>query len=147
VPAAVEELIWEVRRTFRALSVTADRAMERLGISAGDRAVLEFLSREDVPISLAALARKHNVSRQHIHQSVNRLRNAAWIEKVPDPADARTVLLCLSPAGQKFWNQIRVQDRAVLRRLSGLADPEQCRTAADTLHAIRTHLQKGLADY
>src|SRR4051812_48472566 len=110
MPDVVEELVWETRRLFRALSATADEALKPLHITASERALIEFLAREPRPISLAELARKRSVSRQHIHQSLHKLRNPAWIEKRPDPHDARSVLLQLTTQGRALWKQIRAID-------------------------------------
>ena len=119
MPAALESLIWETRRLFRALSVAADHLLEPLGISASDRALIEFLARETEPISLAELARKRSVSRQHIHQSLARLRNPAWIEKTTDPNDARSLQ----------------------RRLARQIDIAGAQQAANFLHRVRNAVE------
>lgn len=138
---SVETLVWELRRLFHALAAVADRELVPLGITAGDRALLEFLAREQAPISLAALARKRRVSRQHIHQSLARLPNQAWIAKRPDPDDARSVLLQLTRQGRLFWKQIRVVDRAVLARIGRGVNPWKVRAATATLREIRALLE------
>lgn len=140
---AVEELLWENRRLFRALAFAADDALRPLAIQASERALLEFLSRESVPISLSELARKRSVSRQHIHQSLHRLRNPKWVEKLPDPGDARSVLLRLSDQGRAFWKEIRAVDRTMLRRIGRQVDEDGIRNATQTLRRIRELLQGG----
>lgn len=120
--------------------------MAPLGISAAERALLEFLAREQGPISLAALARKHRVSRQHIHQLLSRIPRQEWVQKLPDPQDARSVLLRLSPEGRKFWAQIRARDKQALQRLGRNVDAARLRATAETLHALRQELEKGFAD-
>src|SRR4030095_10318802 len=94
-----ERLIWETRRLFRAAAATADEALRPLGMTASDRALIEFLARGPGPGTLAELARKRSVSRQHIHQSLARVPDRRWIEKTPDPNDARSVLLQLTDDG------------------------------------------------
>jgi len=143
---AIEPLLWETRRLFRALAAAADEALRPLGIGAGDRALIEFLAREPGPVSLAELARKRSVSRQHIHQSLGRLRNPAWIEKRPDPEDARSVLLRLSDEGRTLWKQIRGIDRVVLRRIGRRIDPARARAAEKTLRDVRALLEGGRHD-
>src|SRR5262245_50750309 len=78
---AIEALLWETRRLFRTLAIAADEALKPLKVTASDRALIEFLAKEPGPISLAELARKRSVSRQHIHQSLNRLKKPGWIKK------------------------------------------------------------------
>ena len=133
----LEELLWENRRLFRALAAAADEALEPLGIQASERALLEFLARERKPVSLSELARKRAVSRQHIHQSLNRLRNPEWVERAPDPADARSLLLSLTDEGRAFWNEIRAIDRKILQRISRRLDRAGIASAARTLRRIR----------
>jgi DNA-binding MarR family transcriptional regulator len=141
MPDALEGLFWETRRLFRALAAAADAALTPLGITASDRALLEFLARETDPISVADLARKRSVSRQHIHQSLNRLPNQRWVERLPDPADARSTLLRLTDEGRSLWKEVRNIDRTVLRQLARKTDTAKVEAAAKTLRAIRETLQ------
>lgn len=134
---AVESLVWEVRRCFRELAVAADKALEPLGLTASDRALIEFLARESEPISLAALARKRSVSRQHVHQSLARLPDPRWVERAADPTDSRSVLLRLTGEGRSLWKGIRRVDRALLRRIARQVDPAKVRAATKTLQEIR----------
>ncbi len=139
---AVETLIWETRRLFRDAAAAADDALAMLRISAGDRMLIEFLAKESRPISLAELARKRAVSRQHIHQSLGRLRNPRWVERTPDPIDARSVLLRLSAEGRALWKEIRAIDRALLRRIAKQMDAEGVEAATQTLRTIRAILNE-----
>jgi DNA-binding MarR family transcriptional regulator len=138
----LEAFFWENRRLFRALAVVADAALVPLGIQASGRALLEFLARESGPISLSELARKHSVSRQHIHQSLKRLRNRDWVEKLPDPDDARSVLLRLSGEGKAFWKEIRAVDHAILRRIARHIDSAGIQRATKTLRRFRELLEE-----
>jgi len=137
----VEALLWETRRLFRELSAAADGALEPLGLTASDRALLEFLARESGPISLAELARKRAVSRQHIHQSLARLPNPRWIAKSPDPHDARSVVLQLTGEGRSIWKEIRAIDRTVLRRITQRVSTGKLQQATRTLQEIRKVLK------
>jgi DNA-binding MarR family transcriptional regulator len=137
----LEALLWETRRLFRAAAQAADAALEPLGITAGDRALLEFLAREDAPISLSALARKRSVSRQHIHQTLARLPHAGWVTRAPDPMDARSLQLSLSPTGRAAWKKIRAADRALLQRIESELDAAALRASAETLRAVRARFE------
>ena len=140
---SVEELLWETRRLFRALATAADEALAPLGIQESERALLEFLARADAPVSLSALARQYAVSRQHIHQTLNRLRDPEWVERLPDPDDARSVRLRLSQKGRTFWREVRAADRLLLRRIARHIDPAAARRATRTLQGIRAGLRGG----
>jgi DNA-binding MarR family transcriptional regulator len=136
----LEALLWETRRLFRAAAQAADAALEPLGLNASDRALLEFLAREEAPISLSALARKRSVSRQHIHQTLARLPHPEWVTRAPDPTDARSLQLSLSPAGRAAWRKIRSVDRALLRRIEMQLDASALRASAETLRSVRALL-------
>src|SRR5690349_10265678 len=125
----VEELIWETRRLFQALARAADEALKPLGIKASERALIEFLAKESQPISLAELARKRSVSRQHIHQSLGRLKNPGLIARTPDPNDARSVLLRLTDEGRSLWKEIRKIDHAFLKKLAHRTDARRVQAA------------------
>src|SRR5215831_9621453 len=99
---AIEELIWQVRRLFRELAQASDRALAPLGMTAAERALLEFLAREEAPIPLSEIARKRAVSRQHIHQTLRRL-DPKWLDRFDDPVDARSVSVALSKEGRAWW--------------------------------------------
>lgn len=137
----VERLIWELRRAFRDLAATADRELRPMGIQARDRALLEFLARESEPVSISALAEKHSVSRQHIHQTLRGLTQPGWVEEAADPADRRAVLLRLSRQGRALWERIRRVDEAFFAQLAGNLDANRVASAARLLQELRQQLQ------
>ena len=136
-PKSLEQFIWELRRLFRELAATADRELAPLRVEARDRAFLEFLAREQAPVSLSGLARKHAVSRQYIHQVLRKLPDRAWVEEVRDPEDSRTVLLRLSRKGREKWKSIRQVDRALLRSLARRLNEEQLTSATGLIRRLR----------
>ena len=146
-PELLESLCWELRRSFRDLSQSAEIELEPLGITASDRAVLELLSREPGPISLSDLARKNSVSRQHIHQSIRRLPNSGWIESVASPEDHRVVLLRLTREGRAFWKKVRAIDQRFFARFAPRFRPEGLRGAVAVLQKLRSELHPALEGY
>ncbi|MDX2150799.1 MAG: winged helix DNA-binding protein [Bryobacteraceae bacterium] len=136
-PESVEQLVWEVRRTFRELTVAADRELKPLGLQAADRAFLEFLAREAEPVSLSVLSRKYGVSRQHMQQTLRRLANPGWIEEKPDASDQRVILLRLSKKGRAAWEKVRAVDEALLERWAKGLTEKQTTEAAATLRTLR----------
>ena len=132
----LEDLIWEIRRLFRELGQAADHALSPLGVTAAERAMLEFLAREKAPVSLSEIARKRSVSRQHIHQTLSQL-NPQWVRRSDDPSDARSVTLSLSSDGRALWKRIRAVDDALLRRMEKRLDARKIRAAAVTLRQVR----------
>jgi len=132
--------VWELRRTFRELAAASDQSLEPLGITVGDRAVLEFLSRESAAASLSQLARKHSVSRQHVQQALRRLPDQAWIETSIDPKDARTLTVRLSPDGWRFWDKVQATEEDYFGPLAQSADAEEIRRAAEFLRGLRSEI-------
>lgn len=137
----LEQFAWELRRAFRDLASVADQNLEPLGISVGDRAFLEFLAREEAPVSLSDLARKHSVSRQHIHQALGRLPNPAWVESSRDGGDGRVILLRLTSEGRRFWQRVRQRDEALLDILSGRLKAQELETSLSFLKQFRKVLR------
>lgn len=135
----IEELIWEVRRLFRELAQLADEVLSPLGVTAAERALLEFLAREQAPVSLAEIARKRAVSRQHIHQTLARL-DPRWVIRADDPADGRSLGLNLSEDGRAFWERIRAVDIESLQRIEERLDKTSLRSATETLRHLRDAL-------
>ncbi|GIK86114.1 MAG: hypothetical protein BroJett026_15950 [Betaproteobacteria bacterium] len=136
---ATEDLVWEVRRLFRELGQAADAVLAPLGITAAERALLEFLAKEKEAITLSEIARKRSVSRQHVHQTLSRL-DQEWIDRSPYPSDARSVGLSLSGKGRDFWRRIRVADGELLERLDRVLPAREARAATATLRKIREAL-------
>lgn len=136
----IEAMIWETRRLFRELARAADEALAPLGLTAAERALLEFLARETSPVNLSEIARKRGVSRQHIHQTLSRL-DQRWVDRSEDPHDARSVVLSLSREGRAVWKQIRAVDDTMIRQLMAHLNEKEIRAATVTLRKVRDALQ------
>jgi len=143
-PELLESLCWELRRSFRDLTHSAELELGSLGITASDRAILELLARETAPVSLSDLARKSSVSRQHIHQSIRRLPNPSWVESVASPDDHRAVLLRLTREGRAFWKKVRAADQRFFSRFARRFRSEDVRGAVTVLQKLRSELHPAL---
>jgi DNA-binding MarR family transcriptional regulator len=137
----LQAFTWELRRSFRDLAEAADSALEPLGLTVGDRALLEFLSREDRPVSMAALARTYAVSRQHIHKSLNRLPLREWVDEHEDPEDRRSVLVALNAKGKGAWKRVHALDEAFFVALSPAFTQEEIQQARQVLRKLRATLR------
>ena len=56
------QIIWLIRRLFRALSQKSNESLQDLGVSVADRAVMEFLY-PDESLSVPEIAERYHVSR------------------------------------------------------------------------------------
>jgi DNA-binding MarR family transcriptional regulator len=103
------EVTWLIRRLFRAMAELADNYLRAHGLSAADRAVLEFLY-PDVTLSVPEVAARYQVSRQHIQVTVNTLLEDGFLESRPNPRHKRSPLFALTPVGRELFRKIRVAE-------------------------------------
>jgi len=100
---------------------------ERPSGSLGD-AALDVLTRlqKAGPQTLTQLSELAGVSPASMSQSVNRLADAGYAERRPDPSDRRKVLIGATPAGEELALAARTQRNAWLdSRLSELTDDDR----------------------
>ena len=98
----VYEITWLVRRLFRAMGARADEYLSSLGISAADRAVMEFLH-PDQALSVPAIANRYQVSRQHVQVTVNRLLESGYVQTTANPRHKRSPLILLTQEGSELF--------------------------------------------
>ncbi len=128
-------ITWLVRRLFRAMAAMADEYLADSGLSAADRAVMEFLYPDEhrpVP-EIAAL---YDVSRQHVQVTVNRLARNGLLVAEDNPRHKRSPLYRLSDDGRAAFEDIRRSEGALLERVFrdiGRDDLEATRRTLGTL--------------
>lgn len=109
------------------------------GISASQRAVLEFV-RRDGPATVPTIARARGVTRQHIQTITNELRSLALVELQDNPAHQRSPMVALTEHGSDTIDAILERERMYLGRHVGGLDGSKIRDAAETLAQIRHSL-------
>lgn len=131
------EVTWLIRRLFRAMGAQADDYLADTGLTAADRAVMEFLYPLE-QLSVPDLARRYDVSRQHIQVTVNGLVSKGLARSIPNPKHKRSRLIRLSSLGRDGFKEIRRNETAVVQHLfDGISDD-----ALDTTQATLTALLK-----
>ena len=100
------QVTWLIRRLFRTMAQMADGYLAAHGLSAADRAVLEFLYPEEA-LSVPEIASRYQVSRQHIQVTVNALLDDGLIEARPNPRHKRSPLIALTYVGRELFRKIR----------------------------------------
>jgi DNA-binding MarR family transcriptional regulator len=100
------EVTWLVRRLFRAMAARADDYLADAGFSAADRAVMEFLYPEQA-LSVPDIARKYDVSRQHVQVTVNGLVSRGLLRSIENPHHKRSRLIRLSSLSRASFEEIR----------------------------------------
>ena len=81
--------------------------LQELGVSAADRAVMEFLY-PDEKLSVPEIAERYQVSRQHVQMTVNELLESGFLTKKVNPRHKRSQLIALTSKtiailGGRYW--------------------------------------------
>jgi len=133
--ATAYDITWLVRRLFRALPNKADAYLREAGLSAAERAVMEFLY-PDEELSVPAIAARYDVSRQHVQVTVNALLKKELLRAEDNPQHRRSPLLRLSSAGRERFAEIRRLEAAIVDQIVvGISDAALATTAA-TLQSL-----------
>lgn len=129
------EVTWLVRRLFRAMGIRADQYLADAELTAKDRAVMEFLY-GDGPLAVPDIARRYDVSRQHVQVTVNALLERGLLRRIDNPQHKRSPLVRLSSLGRDTFEEIRRNESALIASaFDGISDAALATTRAtlDTL--------------
>ncbi len=132
---------WLVRRLFRAMGESADSYLGDIGLTAADRAVMEFLY-PDAALTVPGIARRYQVSRQHVQVTANRLVDQGLVTSVVNPRHKRSSLLQLTQAGREAFADIRRREGALLDEIFRSLDPDDIATTRRTLESLLNHFQE-----
>ena len=135
------QVVWLIRRLFRAL---AQKASENLGqhqLTVADRAVMEFLYPHE-QLSVPEIASRYQVSRQHVQVTVNALRKKRLLENRPNPRHKRSSLIKLSDKGGELFAGILVRDKETVEKLFSEIPPEDRKTTCRTLETLLRELSR-----
>lgn len=135
------DVTWLVRRLFRAMGKAADQYLADSGITAADRAVLEFLF-PDRQLSVPDIAARYQVSRQHVQATVNSLLKKGLVETAPNPRHRRSRLVLLHELGRATFVEIRRNEAALIEQLFADIPAKNLQTTHDTLNTIYRRLDQ-----
>ena len=137
------EVIWLIRRLFRTMAQVADGYLAGHGLSAADRAVLEFLYPEEA-LSVPEIASRYQVSRQHVQVTVNALLEDGFLETRANPRHKRSPLIALTYIGRELFAKIRNIEAEIVDTLFVDIPSDDIECTRQTLEAIYFHnLQQG----
>ncbi|MEJ2127289.1 MAG: MarR family transcriptional regulator [Woeseiaceae bacterium] len=134
------EITWLIRRVFRGMATAADRYLEESGLSAADRAVMEFLYPEQ-QLSVPDIARRYQVSRQHVQVTVNSLLQRGLLTSTTNPKHKRSRLIALSQLGRKSFAEIRRNETAEIDKLFAGISAEALDVTRETLTSLYDQLK------
>lgn len=135
------QIIWLVRRLFRALARESNRMLEDLGISAADRAVMEFLY-PDRQLSVPAIAAQYQVSRQHVQTTVNSLLESRLIATRDNPRHRRSPLIELTARGRKLFDRVSKREAKVVDALFANVSGRELQVTRQTLQSLLNELSR-----
>jgi len=133
------QIIWLVRRLFRALSQKSNENLEGFGISVADRAVMEFLYPEK-KLSVPEIADQYKVSRQHIQVTVNSLLEIGLVETKDNPRHKRSPLIMLNAKGRKLFAAVLKKDEEAVKLLFSDISKNNVQITQQTLQSLLNEL-------
>ena len=133
------QITWLVRRLFRAMAEKANAYLETLGISAAERAVLEFLYPSE-ELSVPEIAARYKVSRQHVQVTVNTLLEKKLVSIRRNPRHKRSSLLGLTDDGRKLFAAVMRKDKQALDVLFADIPAANRRQTRRTLERLLSNL-------
>lgn len=113
---------WLRRHTKQAVSASSITALTRLAT--------------DGPLRISDLAAQEAISQPGVTVLVNRLAEAGYAERVPDPTDRRATLVRITQAGQAVLNDRLAARAQLLRAALGELDDDDQHLLAAALPAI-----------
>jgi len=134
------QIIWLVRRLFRALSQKSNESLQKCGVTAADRAVLEFLH-PDEELSVPDIAARYQVSRQHVQVTVNSLVDGNLLIAKDNPRHKRSPLISLTAKGRNLFSRIKKQDLEIVDELFSTISAKERRTTQKTLNTLLAQLK------
>jgi DNA-binding MarR family transcriptional regulator len=129
------QITWLVRRLFRSMGQVADNYLQALGISAAERAVLEFLY-PDNSLSVPQVAERYRVSRQHVQVTVNALLERGLLLAEQNPRHKRSPLIRLSDEGRSLFFEVTKRDRKAVAQLFGNVSDAEAKRVRATLEKL-----------
>ena len=139
------KVTWLVRRLFRAMANKADAYLHDLDLTAADRAVMEFLF-PDAELTVPDIARRYQVSRQHVQVTVNRLLDRSLLRSGDNPSHRRSLLIRLSGAGRSAFTEIRGIESELLDDVFSNVSIADVATTRRTLETLLGKLSKETLD-
>ncbi len=129
------QIIWLIRRLFRALAQKSGEYLEDYGISVADRAVMEFLYPQK-KLSVPEIAEQYKVSRQHVQATVNSLLAHGLIDVQDNPRHKRSPHLTLSAKGRALFEAVLQKDEEAIKQLFSHLAIDEVQITRKTLQSL-----------
>ena len=136
--SSLYRVILEIRKLFHVLAQASSDLSADTGITASLRAVMEELY-PDAQLTVPEIARRKNVTRQHIQQIANQLQEQGLVLFLDNPAHKRSPLVRLTTAGAESFRAIAAREQALLKGLEEEFAGLDLTEAGETLGTIRAY--------
>ncbi len=125
VPAENGAVMFGLLEAADALHGRISAALGQVGLSYPKYEVLHYLRNAGDPLSLSKLADCQHCARSNITQLVDRLEGEGLVRRIDDPADRRSVLAELTPAGATLADRGAAQIEAVRAEFAACYSAEE----------------------
>ena len=136
------QIVWLVRRLFRAMADTADQYLKDDELTAADRAVMEFLY-PDQKLSVPAIASKYRTSRQHVQVTANALLARGLLRSEANPQHKRSPLMRLSAHGRDAFAEIRRNEESLIDKLFLDLEQQDIESTRRSLQTLLARIESG----
>ena len=133
--ADLNQTIRLVRPLYKVLEGAVADGLRGTWLGIMQRAVLEQLH-DKGPMTVPAIGRELVAPRQFIQKTANALIALGLVEKQPNAAHKRSVLLALTERGQETIAGILADEADVLREVAAGIDPDDLRVTQETMRAL-----------
>jgi MarR family transcriptional regulator, multiple antibiotic resistance protein MarR len=131
-----------VRVETRLYNAVAERVKAEVGVGAGHFELLRYV-RDHPGARVADLAATFAIGVGTTSKIADRLEKEGWWERRPNPANRRSSLLALTPAGESVVSRAEPIWQAALQEiLGGAVAPEAMAVLALALGALRSDLER-----
>jgi DNA-binding MarR family transcriptional regulator len=133
-----------VRAETRLYNAVAERVKAEAGVAAGHFEFLRYV-RDHPGTRVADLASTFAIGVGTTSKIADRLEKEGWMERRPNPANRRSSLLALTPAGESVVSQAEPAWRAAIQEiLGGAVTPEELTALSLALGTLRSDLERRL---
>jgi MarR family transcriptional regulator, multiple antibiotic resistance protein MarR len=131
-----------VRVETRLYNAVEERMKAEAGVGAGHFELLRYV-RDHSDARVADLASAFAIGVGTTSKIVDRLEKQGWVERRPNPANRRSSLLALTPAGESVVSRAEpVWQTAIQQILGGAVTPDELTALSLVLDALRFDLER-----
>jgi hypothetical protein len=144
VSVPVERLFCEARRAYQALDQAAVEACAAHGLSATERALLDYLDRKPGPVDVADIARSALLPHGQLLDTLWRMQASGWVVvavvRTGDAASRASARLDTS--GRDLCTRLREHEDALWQRLQDACGGDAVQATFATLRHLRRVLRR-----